>query len=523
MEVVRVENETARGPWIAVAAVLLIAALAAGTGAIHARLYGHDIFFLLDNGWRALHGQRVHLDYSSGWGPLTFLLIAAGLAVSGGSVAAVSYANAMAASALGLYAAWLTAGRERTVISIALPCFVALLVAAPFALGEAPIWTSHGMVYNRYGFAILTLILLESIRPPDQSIDGSRGRLEPFLTGCCAGLLLFLKITYFLVALPILVAACAFRKSRGERLFWNATGFVAVSFLFLIYLRFDAGAMIRDLAAVGAARSGSLGVRRQFQGLLVGGLLRVAAMVPMLARRYRREWKYPLTAVLVVVADGLLQITNAQVDTYPFTAAFAMVLLVSATFTKRDQPLWVIAAVFAMPMFLMQCAGLGYAFGESMMNPNPAGAARFDSARLRPLVLYDAAADSVDKYSNGREYVSSVNDGIRLLSAHTRPDEKIATLDMFNPFAYALGREPIRGGIAAAAYRYTLDDRHHPSPARFFGDAAVVMVPKQPASPPIFWDGYSRIYEPALEASFRLEAESPAWRLYRRTAHPLDQ
>ena len=73
-----------------------------------------------------------------------------------------------------------------------------------------------------------------------------------------------------------------------------------------------------------------------------------------------------------------------------------------------------------------------------------------------------------------------------MLAAHTRPDEKIATLDMFNPFAYALGREPIRGGIAAAAYRYTLDDRHHPSPSRLFADAAVVMAPKFPPRPPYF-------------------------------------
>ena len=125
---------------------MCIAGIAALTGAIHARLYGHDIFFLLDNGWRALHGQRVHVDFSSGWGPLTFLLVAAGLAVSGGSVAAVSYANAFVAAAAGLWCVWLAAGRSRTMLTVLGPCFVALLAAAPFALGEAPFSTSHGMV-----------------------------------------------------------------------------------------------------------------------------------------------------------------------------------------------------------------------------------------------------------------------------------------------------------------------------------------------------------------------------------------
>jgi hypothetical protein len=128
----------------AVGAVLLVSILTAATGAIHARLYGHDIFFLLDNGWRALRGQRVHVDYSSAWGPLTFLLIAAGLAVSRESVAAVSYADAMVALGVGIWAAWLAAGRSRTLTGILYPGFLALLAAAPFVIGETPARTSHG-------------------------------------------------------------------------------------------------------------------------------------------------------------------------------------------------------------------------------------------------------------------------------------------------------------------------------------------------------------------------------------------
>jgi hypothetical protein len=162
--------------------------------------------------------------------------------------------------------------------------------------------------------------------------------------------------------------------------------------------------------------------------------------------------------------------------------------------------------------------GLVYGLVEARANPNPPGVLRFESPRLHSLVLYDAPPHDIDTYSNGREYVASLNDGMRLLAAHTRPVDKVATLDMFNPFAYALDREPIQGGIAAAAYRYTLDDRNHPSPDRFFGDAAVVMIPKRPASPPLFYDGYRKIYEPAIEREFRLEAESPRWWLYRRVA-----
>ena len=44
------------------------------------------------------------------------------------------------------------------------------------------------------------------------------------------------------------------------------------------------------------------------------------------------------------------------------------------------------------------------------------------------------------------------------------------------------------------------------------------MVPKRPALAPVFYDGYRKIYQPALEREFRLEAESSQWWLYRRMA-----
>jgi hypothetical protein len=523
-----------------VGAVLLVGALTVAIGAIHARLYGHDIFFLLDNGWRALHGQRVHVDYSSAWGPLTFLLVAAGLAVSGGSVAAVSYANAFVASAAGLWSAWLAAGRSRTLTAVAYPCFVALLVAAPFALGDPPVWTSHGMVYNRYGYALLAIIMLECFQPiGDDSQSRHRRLSEPILTGCAAALLLFLKITYFIVALPLMGTSLLFWKRRGPRALGYAAGFAGTAILFLAYLRFDVYAMVNDLLAAGAARSGSLALRHGFVDLLAGaacqvallgvlaiGCARLSGSMETRAFSLWRACRYPLTAVVVVGADTLLLLTNAQVRSYPLTALFAIVLLFSIEPALRSSvrmssgkaaPLLLLLAGFLSgPTILLQSVGLVAGFVEARANPNPPGVLRFESLRLRPLVLYDAASVDIDKYSNGREYVANVNDGMRLLVAQTGPRDKVATLDMFNPFAYALGREPIRGGIAAAAYRYTLDDRHHPSPDRFLGDAAVMMVPKYPASSPMFYDGYRKIYEPAIEREFRLQAESSRWRLYRR-------
>src|SRR5215469_3542387 len=69
------------GPWLTIVfftALIFICAGCALIGAVPTFVDGHDNFFLLENGWRALHGFRPHLDFWSPWGPVTFLLVALG-------------------------------------------------------------------------------------------------------------------------------------------------------------------------------------------------------------------------------------------------------------------------------------------------------------------------------------------------------------------------------------------------------------------------------------------------------------
>src|SRR5258708_9594920 len=54
------------------AGLALICGVTALMGAVPTRLFVHDIFFLLDNGWRVVHGPRPPLDHYSQWRPFTF-------------------------------------------------------------------------------------------------------------------------------------------------------------------------------------------------------------------------------------------------------------------------------------------------------------------------------------------------------------------------------------------------------------------------------------------------------------------
>jgi hypothetical protein len=59
-------------------------------------------------------------------------------------------------------------------------------------------------------------------------------------------------------------------------------------------------------------------------------------------------------------------------------------------------------------------------------------------------------------------------------------------------------------------------DRYHPSADVFFGNADVVMFPKEHALTDAKWDGLKMYYILEMERRFVQVAESAQWRMYRR-------
>ena len=158
-------------------------------------------------------------------------------------------------------------------------------------------------------------------------------------------------------------------------------------------------------------------------------------------------------------------------------------------------------------------SGIVYGAFQKARPSNLHSVVRFTEPSLVSLLLYE---NKDEPKSNGVQYVTYVNDGINLLRNFSKHYETVLTMDMMNPFPFALGRKPAIGGIAAAAYNYTLSDAHRPSDNRYFGNTDLVMVPKHPASPNIYFEGFYRVYKSSLHAHFQLATESDMWYLYRR-------
>ena len=544
--VLEVTRRTARRvaaslPWrpfcdAAFAAVLLaFCALTVYTGAVQTHTDGHDIFFFLDGGWRALHGQRPHVDFVSPFGPVIFLLEAAGLRLAGLAPDGVGYASALFGFLAGVWAYLVARARLAPVFAWMAGASTALLCMAPFPLGVNPAWSSHAMAYNRYGFALLMIVELECLQP------GPRGRYAwsgGASSGVAVAVALFLKASYFFASLPLLVMSVFYGDQRRARWRGLAAGFGIVAFLFLAYLRFDLVDILTDLGMAASSRPRAwtpylvldlLG-RNWIYGLLYPGAAALALWMAQPAphaagwRGWVEELR-PLLLVLLVFWLGMLLIaSNSEREGLPLTALLCIIFLNRAFTLPRGGvhargvwPVLLVTGLFGGMVWAALASadltGLALSAGRKWRSPQPA-VARFDAPRLARLFLYEPSEGELR--SNGHTYVRYVNDGLRLLRQYSSPGDPVFTMDMVNPFPYALGRPPMHGGLPAMAWNYSISPRHRPPADRLFGNAAVLMIPKHPAIGQEYFDGYVPAYRAEIDRRFRLAAESDWWWLYRR-------
>ena len=520
--------------WTAFATGLaVICGTTAFIGAVPTKIYGHDVFVPLEAGWRVIHGQRPHVDFVSPWGPVWFLVVALGLTISGYSADGIGYSNAIMALLVGSWSFFVSRKRLGPYSRVILSCFLAALVAAPYPLGESFYISSHAMAYNRYGYALLGLILLECIA----SIRGSGTEewIGGVSTGAALSLTLFLKASYFLTAVVVAGAITLLLRRTGyRRLLGMMLSFILVSVGLLGYLRFSLAAMLRDLRMAGAARAAALTPRHVFQlgvnhaSVLLGVVLLALAAALLFADRIP-GWRTPtLLAIgmLLFAADVGLMSTNSQLGGFPLCAVFAILMAHEIAQDQRSLPpaqapvgrpccagALFLGVLLFLPQFASDLAGLFYgAWEKQWPSPVPGGLVTFTSPSLKPLLLYDGE----EPRSNGHVYTAYVNDGVALLERHSRADETVLSMDMTNPFPIALGRRPPCAGILSPVYHFNLDDAHRPADDRFFGDADIVMVPKHPTLGDQDFLDFLKAYQGGLLQRYYLAAETSWWWMYRR-------
>lgn len=503
-------------------------------GVVPTRIFGHDVFFLLDNGWRIVNGQSTHVDFTSAWGPVTFLIVGLGLVLSGGTADGVGYGSAVYGLIIGVWSYYLCENRMTPVLRILLCLYLVCLVVAPFPLGVSFNMSSHAMVYNRYGYALLALIMIDIFSFKDSHQDTEKMLKIGLSTGLVIAIAFFLKVSYFGGAIILLGFSIFSKYFSKPYLLGLISGFFIATIVLLSFIQFDIVALFNDLKMAAGARintvSYDLILLKVTYNSPVFLLIILMGIQVNNIEPHTSEWSnYRILCfgLVVLFVDTLIINSNQQFFNLPLSVVFSLLLVNSIIlscqgdnslkktgfFNRYCLRLAAPGCIFFLFFWGLDIAGLGYGVLQKLQASRFHLTGKFIEPRLASLLLFD---NKSDPRSNGHLYIDYVNDGIHLIQNNSKFNETILTMDMFNPFSYSMGRPPAKGGIAAAAFNYTISKQHHPSDSKFFGSADLIMVPKQPASPSIYYDGFYDIYESSIKKKFKLIAESNLWFLYRR-------
>jgi hypothetical protein len=491
------------------------------------RIYGHDVFVSLDGAWRILNGQIPVVHYYAQMGPLYYLLHASGLALAGGDARGLGYGSTLAGVLIAIWS-FLLLRRRMVPAPFFLACLAVLLLAvAPFPLGLEPWQSAFSMKHNRYGFALTSLVLLESFLDPDKCSGRKMQFGGGFSTGLACVTLLFLKISYGLVALGIAAASVVLRPRERGRLAGLAAGFLLAGLPILMYLRFDVGALIREYRLLATVHGEGLIPFRVWERFYIdrfetAPLLLLTLLTAMLpGTPFRRRIALGVAAVLATMAGTLLLLTNTQFQGLPLLAAVALLVIdqlspgvEAETGACGRAPLLCFALLAVGIPMALDAAGLAMAFGDKILPLKPGY--RLQGPHLEALEFVDCSGRyCVDKNDNGEPLVRYTEEGMTLISRYARPGESVLGMGMSNPFSYGMLRPPAHGGTVTISGT-NVSVWAIPAKERLIGDVDLILIPAFPASERRVMTIVLNRYPEVLGSEYARVAESENWSLYRR-------
>jgi hypothetical protein len=525
--------------WLYLAALLILCAIQVALGALPTRVFAHDFFIFLDGAWRLACGQIPCVDFYAGYGVLVFNPLRWALALYGYNAEAIGLARAFYTAVIGLWFLLLARRDPRRIQSLVLGLFLLMLVSAARPLGEYPTWISHAMFYNRIGYALLFLIMFEQLRGSRfEAADNPASEQEPgalqfwygVSTGTALACTILVKISFVLPGAVLLALGLLLFGVNRRHLLGMLAGGLAVFAFAITCLHFRPLPFLHETITLSHQRERIAANAVTALVQEIGGVLfTLAAGLAICSYRFanrRIASKYMLATLVIAACDIFCRSTNAMGADLPLAAFWCLsgaILLFSVPAiadesTPRRQrvvALLVLCPV-AMPIFLADFASSVYAAYKTAALRNHEEL-RFDSPRLRSWVPQDwLGQDPNFVNKNGKPLIMTTNDGIRLLSSLSRPDETVFCIAYDNPFSFALGRRPAQGGALWFDLGNNISAQHPPPESVIIGHPDLLMVQLSNDVQGNISKTILSLYPDLLAKEFTLVGSSQYWTLYRR-------
>ncbi len=503
-------------------------------GLPHMSIYGHDIFTLLDGSWRVAQGEAPHVDFYSAFGPVFYFVQASGLLLSHYRIEGLVYGTVVAGLVLGVWSLVVIRARLNAFSAVVCIAFLVLFWLAPFPIGEPYYLPSYAMQYNRLGYVLLFVIILELFGSAEH--EKAQWDWGGVSTGVALACLLFMKANFFAVGAAITLGAYATKIKRARHGSFLAAGFLIAFCGFASYLHWQLGAVWHDLRIAAGARQTRFDQVKDSVRTLVRNATAIVTLVG-LALLARVNWtsrnsgalpclnRTAAISLMVLGADIVLCLSNQQRFGFPLTT-IAIILFVDQMCRTRVRegseerlgpvPALVLVMLATVLPFIAETVNAWAIQVTMRQNAAMATAARINAAPMANFI-FDDHVDPVwgQSEANGHLLVNRVNNGLSLLRQYSAPSDRIACLCYANPFTYPLLRRPIEGGAAFFDYGTNFTERFAPSAERILGNADVVIYPKAEANSRTVRTLLS-ICREILSTRYRVAAESQDWVLLKK-------
>jgi hypothetical protein len=503
-----------------------------------------NLMVLLDAGWRIVNGQVPHTDFHTPVGPLTYLLVAAGMKLGGAKTNSVTWGVVLFTVMLAPVAWHIASKRLPWAWSSVLVIFLTVFMLSPRPLGYQIKETTYGMIYNREGYLLLVIFLIGVFLKPR---DPSRRTavLEGALFGVLFALLLYCKITYFVVAGALGLVAIVLRPPPLRWFLALAAASLAVCGLTFLVFHVRLVSYLGDLAVAGGSQTSGLRIRLLATAVENNGtwiyLLTVCVALWLWVERRSggltfETMRGPLAFAAIVGGALLINVGNSSqkgAADDPLYLVAAIVLLETLRRRIREPSgsdaglnlvrvasMTLLLPIFCGTIFARDLASYAYAIAWNVLR-RPA---YDESRRIRSDSLADfyvpPSTDRMTAYWPAREHPEKINDGIDLLRRNLRPGDQVTAMALMNPFSFALGLKPPHDGELWWDLNMSFSMRHFPPPEEFLGEASIVMVPRYTSHfPDLEFDTVQALfflYEEYLSTNFAERDSTGTWVLYRR-------
>lgn len=546
--------------------LLTVFGLVWATGCAHQMINPWDSVNLLDAGWRVYQGQVPHRDFFCHLGVVYVGLVAFGMKLGGPSASAMAYAGLLPALPLGLCCWWLARRRFAAFPALVLSAMVGALPLGTSQLGMVHDYASpsYAMQYNRLGWALMCVVLVQLLFPPRKEPTTRRLLTEYLISGLVISALLFTKVNYAIVAVGLLPLGMLFRPRLKA---WAALlgGVVIGTALIAAILPLDVSAMLADQQSIAAVHrlEKRLSEIREIIGdnlPLILALLGTALFMtqPILGRREILggskaivSWIGFLFAAAVSLLVGIaICSTNCQRTAIPTFALSALFLLEgfrrSRTATLGSEPppaddrvRWLLGGwvflLLSAPIAIYDAMSVSYCYlWHEIKAPVAPSIVRVPTDMMSDMLFPCIPGDAKTREAlvqkilargirhpdmSSCEYAVWLSDGAALLERWTDDRSRVFTMDFLNSYSFIMKLPSPRGTPLCLHLKHLVNDDHHPAVERVFEEVTHVMVPKRylVAASGLWID---TCYGPYMRDHYTRVATSDLWELYVRNESP---